>query len=112
MKVTNEQAKIDSICGMHCPTCDISRTKPDEWHCTWGEISVNEYANDLLESRAQNAELLAALKDIANPIIKIAEEAKRDGYTLNGSSALSLTKDAEYLKSIARAAIAKLEADK
>jgi hypothetical protein len=52
------------------------------------------------------AELFEALENIAQPIKYMQKKAEREGCRLNGM-AVHLSQDAEYLKDIARAAIAK-----
>jgi hypothetical protein len=50
-------------------------------------------------------ELEEALQAIVNPILYLRTEAEKEGGTLNGAAAVALSKDAEFLKSIARQAL-------
>jgi hypothetical protein len=64
---------------------------------------------DVLLDRAEQAEaeverLREALEDVIDPISKMERELE-DGYNLDGAMAVSLSRDPEYLRSIARAAL-------
>jgi hypothetical protein len=68
--------------------------------------SITRKAADALEAQQAEIERLrGALNDIANPVVKLREEAERCGATLNGVVALSISNDAGHLKGIARAAL-------
>lgn len=54
-------------------------------------------------------ELIAALQDIAEPMVKIQADAKAEGCTVNGAMANELCRDANWLRDKARAAIHKAE---
>jgi hypothetical protein len=56
----------------------------------------------------QRDELLAALKDIADPIVRLRADADAQGARLNGY-AVVLANDANWLRDKARVAIAKAE---
>jgi len=63
---------------------------------------------DKLYTRPQpavNQQLLEALQNIANPVSYLRREAEKDGCVLNGH-AIHTSNDPEFLKGIARAAIA------
>jgi hypothetical protein len=51
---------------------------------------------------------IQALKDILNPIAALYRDSKAGGYTLDGRMAVDLSRNAEYLKDIARDALREL----
>jgi len=56
--------------------------------------------------RAENAELVAALEEIASPV-KFMREQLEDGEQLNGLMAMEITSSPDFYKKIARSALAK-----
>src|ERR1035441_1962054 len=56
---------------------------------------------------AASWEMLQALEEIAEPIPFMRKRAEAEGGKLNGQMAVILSDDANFLKSIARAALAK-----
>jgi hypothetical protein len=62
MRVTNEQAKADTICELYCPDCELANKMPENWQCTHGDIPTCRYAKDLLEAR----ELIKEMREILN----------------------------------------------
>ena len=60
---------------------------------------------------AVNQQLLEALQNIANPLRYLRREAEKEGCELNGN-ALHISNDPEFLKGIARAAIAAAQENK
>ena len=57
-----------------------------------------------LQSRVD--ELEKALRRIANPIAELQREAEESGYKINGPMAVQLAGDANFLKEIAKEALA------
>ena len=53
----------------------------------------------------ENKRLRSALKAIANPILHMQEEAKRQGMQLDGHMAIAMANDPEYLKKLAEKAL-------
>jgi hypothetical protein len=68
-----------------------------------GHVSAIEAERDRL--RAELAECIVALEKIANPISAM-KRALPVGATLNGAMATTLSNDPNYLKEIAKAALA------
>ena len=62
----------------------------------------------LQQALDDNRFLEAALQRIINPIKFMTEDAKRDGMLLNGQMAVQLSEDHNYLKQIAKEALARL----
>jgi hypothetical protein len=82
-----------------------SEGKPiDEgWMISW-------FANALMRGYDEHAGkasgMVEALHDIAEPVQALQRMAEADGLTLDGAAAIRLANDANYLRGIARAAIA------
>lgn len=66
---------------------------------------IVEACNNHYRLKEQNEKLLSALEKIENPILFLQKEAKSQGASLNGLMAVALSKDCEWLKSIASEAI-------
>lgn len=49
--------------------------------------------------------LRAALQEISQPLIAMQERAKKEGYVLNGETALNIISNPEHYKKIAREAL-------
>ena len=58
-RVTNEQARADRDCDNLCDEC-IHR----EGGCRCGEITIDEYASDLLDARAERDKAIAMVKEM------------------------------------------------
>ena len=81
-----------------------------EWAAGWAD-GVRHGAAQIAALRAVNAELVAALEEIANPV-KFMREQLKDGEQLNGLMALEITSSPDFCKKIARTALAKHRGDK
>ena len=68
-------------------------------------IGLEREVKRMAEARERIAGLVEALERIANPISFMMSKLQ-DGEKLNGVAALNLSTDSEYLKDIARAALA------
>ena len=58
-------------------------------------------------ARPLEDELIAALEEIADPILFMRARAESEGKSLNGSMCVAMSESAAYLKSIATAALAR-----
>ena len=70
----------------------------------WGN-TMADAADEIDRLRAELAECIVALEKIANPISAM-KRALPVGATLNGAMATTLSNDPNYLKEIAKAALA------
>ncbi len=75
-----------------------------EGHNGWGNLDLMA-ADEIDRLRAELAECIVALEKIANPISAM-KRALPVGATLNGAMATTLSNDPNYLKEIAKAALA------
>ena len=73
--------------------------------CVLGNVRAGDAAQALRRLRAELEECIAALEKIANPISAM-KRALPVGATLNGAMATTLSNDPNYLKEIAKAALA------
>jgi|JI10StandDraft_1071094.scaffolds.fasta_scaffold184261_9 hypothetical protein len=77
--------------------------------CKHGQLArvcnICELEQEVERLRAELAECIAALEKIANPISAM-KRALPVGATLNGAMATTLSNDPNYLKEIAKAALA------
>ena len=80
-----------------------------EWAAGWAD-GVKHGAAQIDALRAENAELVAALDEIANPV-KFMREQLQDGEQLNGLMAREITSSPDFYKKIARSALAKYRVD-
>ena len=82
---------------IRCNDCDpkITPHEAGKW-VRWGDVE---------RLRAELAECIVALEKIANPISAM-KRALPVGATLNGAMATTLSNDPNYLKEIAKAALA------
>lgn len=60
---------------------------------------------------AENRRLREALQHIADPIKYLQQKADAEGTVVNGTQAVAMSKDPEYLKQIARAALSQEDRD-
>ena len=100
-----------------CELLDSRRPKTEREHAAVREIErlrhdierhiaiASEYATECERLRAELAECIVALEKIANPISAM-KRALPVGATLNGAMATTLSNDPNYLKEIAKAALA------
>lgn len=76
------------------------------------ESEWNDY-NDLVYEanrlKEQNEKLKEALEKISNPVLYLQQQAVKNGASLDGMMAISLSKDCEWLKGIASEAIKSCE---
>ena len=79
-------------------------TDKDGDYVLYKDLAALREENDQL--RSDKRELVEALNKISNPIFYLRKEAESSGGTLNGF-AVQLSNDANYLKGIARTALAK-----
>jgi hypothetical protein len=68
--------------------------------------SAREIADTLTAQAGRIGELEAALAEISDPISFMRKRAEAEGNMLNGQMAVTLSQDHNFLKSIARAALA------
>lgn len=86
----------------------ITATMPE----TRFQMALTMAITDLNRCRQLEAEAAAmrgALEKIAHPIPWLQKDAENKGYVLNGSAAVYLAKDANWLKDTAKQALAALE---
>lgn len=98
---------------------------------TLGAVTLTDFTEELLEDRKwlferleiaanydpsgklriERDELAEALRKIANPILDLQEEAKKNKMQLDGIMAHSLSENASYLKGLAREALSRIGKD-
>lgn len=72
-------------------------------------MTKNAEAGTMARLQKRVAKLEKALHHIANPIAVIQAEAKAQGMSVDGGMAVRLSDDPNYLKGIAREALANVE---
>lgn len=67
------------------------------------------YKAGVKAERERHTKVFESLKAIAYPVKYLAEEARKDGYEIDGQIAIQLSNDANYIKQIAQRTLKELD---